>query len=662
MRRTVFCLLSISLFLLLLVSCSSTSTNVTVGDLPVRESASGNTSHRLMGMWQFMWDPETQDLEYCQLRVSDMHLNVLGWLEPAPLLFLTLESDIEYDHINNLITVDIGLSHPFAGLNEFAGFDVKGIVISRADLIDATPSRDLKMPGPNTLHLVNADGYSRMWNPDEFPYDPENDIFTYRDGMLGAPDDWANYDAQLNGYKYFCDGLGPGDPVSNMPFTNRGLFVPGTKNIRTYQLAMPQGLIFNYAVDASWEFPSGGAPWAIPDDYPISANSPEAYHIDYSLEGMMFSENAGSDLNLYITVYDHQPGSIQNVYVEAKDLYFDVAPNPPAVYTASFEGSTQFTDVYSVHLENFEEAEAGTYPALICVEDIKEDVILSPASVDPIYYTAYKLIDIEVTPAPGVFVTLEEDAQAKGQPSFNLSFIFDAYYADVPPVHIVDYTDADGPWQFSYAYNEIVTIRSLPLDHPEVASFVWLYPPEITHFYTAVATYGAFGFEPFGGEQHDFVTNTRKIYGITELFQIGDTFIFQDTTGATIPMVFEYPYYYGTDFTTNGRQYMFIGPIPVEAFECIWRVRGIGEGQLTLTPGGMTYPALLMRHDITLEILNSPYIDFIVYEWLHDDGTPLAYICSANTSDGPPFGWGDNFNSATGNIYGQSLYHILQGY
>lgn len=57
-----------------------------------------------------------------------------------------------------------------------------------------------------------------------------------------------------------------------------------------------------------------------PDDYPISANSPEAYNIECNIEGTMFSENAGSDMNLYITVYDHQPGSITDVYVEAKDL------------------------------------------------------------------------------------------------------------------------------------------------------------------------------------------------------------------------------------------------------------------------------------------------------------------------------------------------------
>jgi len=610
-----------------------------------------------MGLWQFIWDPENQTLDYCQLRVPDFHLNVLTWLEPEPLLYLTIEGEIIYDFVNNTIKVDIGLIHPFAGLNEFAGFDVKGIVISRHDLTDDTPSRDLKMPGPTTLRLLNADGYTRMWNPDEFPYDPANDIFTYKDGLLGAPDEWAKYDAQLNGYKYYCNGIGPGDPVTNMPFTDRGVFAPGSKNVRTFLISSPQGLIFNYAVDASWEFPTGDYPWTFPDDYPISANSPEAYNIECNIEGIMFSENAGSDMNLYITVYDHQPGSITDVYVEAKDLYYAAAPNPPAVWHASFEGSTTFTDVYSVHIENVQSVGAGTYPALIYVVDQEENLYLNSISVDPIYYTAYKLVDIEVTPAPGVYITLEEDAQIKGQPFFNNSFIYDAVYFPTPPTHFVNYTDSDGPWQFSYVYTDIVTLSSIPLADPEVSGFVGLYPPEITHFYTGVATY--VDFEPYGGEQHDFTTNKRKVYGVTENLLVMDTFIFNNASGELVPMEFEYPYYYGTDFTTNGTHYIQIGPIWIEAFEAIWKVEGLGEGALTLTPGGTTYQALLMRHDITIELADTVIASALIYEWLHDDGTPLAYIVSANA---PILGYGNNYDPITGIIYGRSIYHILQGY
>lgn len=51
--------------------------------------------------------------------------------------------------------------------------------------------------------------------------------------------------------------------------------------------------------------------------------------------------------------------------------------------------------------------------------------------------------------------------------------------------------------------------------------------------------------------------------------------------------------------------------------------------------------------------------DVIIYEWLTDDGIPLAYIISANSE---PLGWGYYFNPATGYIFGESRYHVLQGY
>ena len=137
-----------------------------------------------------------------------------------------------------------------------------------------------------------------------------------------------------------------------------------------------------------------------------------------------------------------------------------------------------------------------------------------------------------------------------------------------------------------------------------------------------------------------------------------DTYIFNNASGELAPMEFEYPYYYGTDFTTNGQR-ILTGPIPIEIFEAIWKVEGLDDGPLTLTPGGTTYQALLMRYDITIELADTPIATALIYEWLHNDGTPLAYIVSANA---PILGYGNNFDPITGVIYGRSLYHILQGY
>lgn len=656
MRRMVISLLAIFTSLLLLVSCSSSDSQITGPDDPGKVALNGNTSHNLWGLWEFVIDPEAQTLEYFELRVPGLHLNILPFMEPPPLVLLTLESEIFFDIPNNTLTVDIGLTHPFASLNEFAGFDVKGIVISRDDLLGAIPAAMLKMPGPTTLRLVNADGYSRMWNPDEFPYVLENELFCYKDGLLGAPDAYGQYDAQINGFKYFCDGLAPGDPPTAMNFDMRGIFGPGEKNIRTYTISTPQGLMFNYAVDVSWEFPNGPGPWIIPDDYPITANSPEAYIIDCMADGFMFSEDGGSNMNLTITVYDHQPGTIQDVFVEAKDLYYEVPPLH-GLWIAAWQSSTTYTDIYTVHIDNINQVAAGIVPGLIHVVDTEINPYFA-SDIPPGHFTAYKVFDIPVTPKPSVLVTLEEDAFLKGAPGYVTveTFAYSTVHHDVPPSHIVDYTDADGPWEFSYVYTDLTIHQALPLTDPEVSGFVGLYPTEITHFWKDSFTFGPNIVLPYIGEQHHSATSMRLVYGITETVLINSTFIFTDELSQNVPMEFIYPYYYGTDFTAIG-QYILPVPIPIEVFELNWRVRGIGEGDLTLTPGGTTYSALLMRHDIIIEMNDVAYAWAIIYEWYIDDGTPIAYITAGESPPHP-----SNFDHATGIIFGESDYMILEGY
>jgi hypothetical protein len=250
MRWRELKLFTILIGILLLVSCSSGS-SVSLPDDPRDVVSSGSNPHSLWGLWDVYYNMETNILEFVPVRATDFHMNVLPFLEPPAMVNLTLETDPIFDPVLNTVTVDVGLTHPFAGLNEFAGFDVKGIVISRADYPGAVPATSLKMPGPNRLRLLNADGYTRMWNPDEFPYSHDTELFCYKDGLLGAPDSFGKYDAQINGFKYFCDGLAPGAAVTTMNHAMRGLFSPGAKNVRTYRLSMPQGLIFQYAVDAS---------------------------------------------------------------------------------------------------------------------------------------------------------------------------------------------------------------------------------------------------------------------------------------------------------------------------------------------------------------------------------------------------------------------------
>jgi len=260
-------------------------------------------SHQLWGLYQFTCEPAANSLEIIPLRAADMHLNVLPFLEPPALSNLTLES---LKFTGNIIDADIGLKHPFLGLTEFTGFDVSGIVISNGSY-SGYDDWSIKIAGPGDLRLLNADGHSRWWNPLEFPAKPSAPITGYKDGLLGTPDNVAHYNSTVNGYKYFADGLGPDDPVTDIDPAQRGLFRPGQKIIRHYSIDMGAGLIFNYAIDACWQYPQGNKPWEAPDDFGPGANRKEPYNVDVNETTNTLWYNgssSGGQLSLDINVYD----------------------------------------------------------------------------------------------------------------------------------------------------------------------------------------------------------------------------------------------------------------------------------------------------------------------------------------------------------------------
>lgn len=235
--------------------CSSGDGSIPLLPNDTAKEADSGANHMFWGLYQFICKPDAGVIDIIPLRGIDMHLNAIVFLEPPPMVNLTIES---LEFIDTTIEVDIGLKHPFLGLTEFSGFDVCGVVISDGSYSGFGDG--LTIAGPGDFYLVNTDGHSRWWNPSEFPND--GSMFGYKDGLLGAPDSLAGYNAQLNGYKYFADGLEPDDDVTSIDPALRGLFSAGAKNVRHYTIDMgTAGLIFNYAIDANWQFPSGDFPW-----------------------------------------------------------------------------------------------------------------------------------------------------------------------------------------------------------------------------------------------------------------------------------------------------------------------------------------------------------------------------------------------------------------
>ena len=288
------------LSLMALLGCSSGGGDILQPEVKAEVNAA---SHHNWGVWEFTACPEEGTLDAAQLRTGNMHLNALQFLEPPALVYLTLDS-VEF--IGDVIECDIGLRHPFLGLDEFTGFDVSGILITNGS-VSGFEDPNLVMAGDGDTRLLNPDGYTRWWNPSEFPYD--GTMFGYKDGMLGTPDVIGHYNSTLNAYKFFCDDLDADDPVGNLGATNRCVFTAGQKNVRHYSIEMgDDGLVFNYAVDASWKSPTGDPPWEVPGSFDEDANKPEAWHVSVTeFENTLWNDGvaSGGDLRLQIMVWDH---------------------------------------------------------------------------------------------------------------------------------------------------------------------------------------------------------------------------------------------------------------------------------------------------------------------------------------------------------------------
>ncbi len=383
-------------------------------------NADHSRSHGIMGLWQFTANPAEGTLAFVPVRVSEMHVNVLPFLEPPPLLNLTLES-VEFN--GNIIETDIGLRHPFLGLTEFTGFDVCGILISSGS-VSGFDDPDLRMAGEGDTRLLNPDGYSRWWNPAEFPVN-DGTMFAYNDGLLGAPDSFADYNATLNGYKYFCDDLTADDPLSVIDPASRGVFSPGQKNIRYYTLDLgTAGLIFNYAVDACWTFPEGSSPWSVPDDFPEGANRKEAWRVDVTeTDNTLWNDGVGSggNLSLSIDVYDWFNAGMNTVKIESPDSFTIAASALPtgggAGYsTYEIEIMDATPDEGSIDILISVESEAAGYGGLLPGETVtayflySATVVVEPPNI--IYVDDSNTSGIEDGSMANPYNTIQEGVDA----------------------------------------------------------------------------------------------------------------------------------------------------------------------------------------------------------------------------------------------------------
>ncbi len=354
-------------------------------------------------------DTGTYEVEVIPLRSAGLHVNVTGILN-STMGVSAIGVPGEADPANGLFVFDITLTHPFAVKPQLAGFDVKGILMTPGSLsISPLVFADL-----DETRLENADGYTRWWNPSEFT---EPGMFGYVDGVLANAPGTA-LTATINPYKYFADVLGADDPISLVPIEpldsdlGRGVFAAGNSNTRRYRIRFPMNpdpqIVFGYAIDASWDFPSPNPPSEVPDSFPIKANQPEAYDLAMAprVNTLYYDSIAGIGggiLQVQVDVHDWQgqlagdiQGEVEVVKVFAPDLYTGAVDG--VFLDESPIKATYIADLYGAAVPT------GTGEALVAVRvrsmgGPAYDQGVAPAPPDKV--SAWEVITVDIPELPG---------------------------------------------------------------------------------------------------------------------------------------------------------------------------------------------------------------------------------------------------------------------
>jgi len=375
-----FSFLALFMGILFLMGCGGSSGPSSPGLLTAQNDPGGPNARSLWGIWHVSLDPSTLTADVTPLRGAQFTCNVTRFMQPplSPVHMIQIYVDPSSTPLTGYFAVDVTLRHPFPGLNQYRGFDVRGILMadgSVTGLHDSTVFR----AGVADTHLLNPDGYTRWWNYQEFI--TYNTIFGFTHGKLAPPN---HPTCTVNPYKMFADELEALDPISALNPDSRVGFSPlQGANKRRYEIQFrmngPKPVFdFEYAVDASWSEPDP----AYKPDYPeeafdLSANCNEAFAVSVSDAGStayyVNETDNGGEIKLDIEVFDHHAVASPNgladevgaIWVEGEvlDASVDVLPTATVL-----PGSGTQSSVYEVTLGNLNLYGAGETELFLTVE------------------------------------------------------------------------------------------------------------------------------------------------------------------------------------------------------------------------------------------------------------------------------------------------------
>jgi hypothetical protein len=255
-------------------------------------------------------------------RAGRFHLNALKFLEDY------CADCVEITSIKNngdsTIDLTVRITHPFPGIPEYTGFDVKGIIMFDGSWENKGFS--YYEPWPEWFRvswrklgnpqLLNADGFTTRWSP-SYDSGKEEPIYNYWEGKYAKGTPTANLNGFLN---FYTD-------------EERHMFKSDGSVIRTYTIWMPPGepVVAGYAVEACWVSPDVMPVTNPVEDFPVSANQPEPYEFKVVLnEGEVITEKCCTYTHDQIYFTLKQWGGVTVNYVAINADHEEIPGGGPA--------------------------------------------------------------------------------------------------------------------------------------------------------------------------------------------------------------------------------------------------------------------------------------------------------------------------------------------
>jgi hypothetical protein len=328
----------------------------------VAENPGIRQGRAFIGYWRVRIN---EDLTYEVIpdRAAEMHLNCVHLIEDNCYDCLKL-TEIHLLPEKQVAALMV-LRHPFPGVLNYTGFDVRGIFISGAGYEFPESERSIAW-GSDVPRMLKYDGFTELFNPTDYPE-------TYPLALGYIPGHMAtggNLTATLNPYIRF------------QTKAQRSIFMPGEMAYSYMQVyAHEHPIEFGYAVDACWQLVSDPVTDPV-SQFPDDANALEAYKVDVQVGTGI--EAGGGSAEISAMVYDHQgQETIGTVTAEAPELF-----DGEVLLTYAGEGGGGFK--YTGTIENTKHAEHGEFPVLVHVRELNDDQNLGPVDAWQVYIVYIK--------------------------------------------------------------------------------------------------------------------------------------------------------------------------------------------------------------------------------------------------------------------------------